>query len=85
MNGKHAGLLIVLCLTVVFQMLGVPAPLLDAGGTFEIGESSVMEGWSIHSSQLEVIPVTGSTVLAEPQHSVRVPILAGALFRPPLF
>jgi len=84
MNRKHASLVILLCLAVVFQMLGVPAPLLDAGGTFEIGDSSVMEGWSIHSSEPDVIPAAGSTVLAQPQRSVRVPILAGALFRPPL-
>ena len=84
MNGKHAGLLILLCLTVVFQMLGVPATLLDAGGTVELGESSVLEGWSIRSSQPDVIPATGSILLAEAQRSVRVPILAGALFRPPL-
>lgn len=84
MNGKHATLLIVLCLTVVFQMLGVPATLLDAGGTFELGESSVLEGWSIRSSQPDVIPATGSILLAEAERSVRVPILAGALFRPPL-
>jgi hypothetical protein len=84
MNGKHATLLILLCLAVVFQMLGVPATLLDAGGTFESGESSVLEGWSIQSSQPDVIPATGYTFLADPQRSVRVPILAGALFRPPL-
>ena len=84
MNGKHASLLILLCLAVVFQMLGVPATLLDAGGTVELGESSVLEGWSIQSSQPDVIPATGSILLAEAQRSVRVPILAGALFRPPL-
>ena len=84
MNGNLGGLVILLCLTVVFQMLGVPATLLDAGGTFESGESSVLEGWSIHSSQPDLIPAAGSILLAEPQRSVRVPILAGALFRPPL-
>ena len=84
MNRKHVALVILLCFTVLFQMLGVPAPLLDAGNTFEIDESSVQEGWSIHSSRPDVIPAAGYTLFAEPQRSVRVPLLAGALFRPPL-
>ena len=84
MKRKHVALVIFLCLTVVFQMLGVPAPLLDAGNTFEIDESSIQEGWSIHSSLPDVIPASGYTRFAEPQRSVRVPLLSGALFRPPL-
>ena len=75
---------VTLCICVLFQMLGVPATLLDAGSSFEINESSVLEGWSIHSSTLEVLPSCGSVLVIDTQQSVCVPVLAGALFRPPL-
>ena len=73
-----------LCFCVFFQMLGVPAPLLDAGGSFEIGDSSVLEAWAIHSSSLQLYAVSGFVRVDDSQRSVCVPILAGALFRPPL-
>ncbi|HET8720498.1 MAG TPA: hypothetical protein VFM24_00620 [Nitrospira sp.] len=65
-------------------MLGVPAPLLDAGGSFDIGESTVQEGWSIHSSPVESPDVSCYVLIDDRHRSVCVPILAGALFRPPL-
>jgi hypothetical protein len=77
-------LLLLLCLCVFFQMLGVPATLLDAGSSFETSESSALEGWSIHSSQLDLLPSASYVLVADARQSVRVPILAGALFRPPL-
>lgn len=76
--------LVLLCFCVFFQMLGVPAPLLDAGGSFDIGESSVLEAWAIHSSSLELYAASGFVRIDERQRSMCVPILAGALFRPPL-
>jgi hypothetical protein len=77
-------MLLFLCLSVLLQMLGVPAPLLDAGGSFDLGESSVQEGWSIQSSQLESPPSSWYALIDERLRPVCVPILAGALFRPPL-
>lgn len=77
-------LLLMLCLCVFFQMLGVPAPLLDAGASFEITESSIQEGWSIQSSSLQLPSMSGYALVADTQRSVRVPILDGALFHPPL-
>jgi hypothetical protein len=65
-------------------MLGVPAPLLDAGSSFEIGESSVHEAWAIHSSPLQLYAASGFVRVNDSQRSVCVPILAGAVFRPPL-
>jgi len=78
------GLLVLLCLCVFFQMLGVPAPLLDAGGFFEIGDSSVYEAWAIHSSCLQSYAAFSFALVDDGHRSVCVPILAGALFRPPL-
>jgi len=78
------GLLVLLCLCVFFQMLGVPAPLLDAGGSFEIGDSSVYEAWAIHSSSLQWHAAFSFALVDDSHRSVCVPILATALFRPPL-
>ncbi len=76
--------LVLPCFCVFFQMLGVPAPLLDAGGSFDIGESSVLEAWAIDSSSLELYAASGFVRIDDRQRSMCVPILAGALFRPPL-
>ena len=84
MNRCHIGLVILLSLCVFIQMLGVPAPLLDAGGSFDISESSIQEGWSIHARYVFPPPRARFTsrVVAEP--ILNVPILARGLFRPPL-
>jgi hypothetical protein len=75
---------VLLCLCVLLQMLGVPAPLLDAGGSFDLGQSSIQEGWSIQSSHLELSHSSCYVLIDESHRGVCVPILAGALFRPPL-
>jgi hypothetical protein len=85
MDTQHAGLVILLCLSVLLQMLGVPAPLLDAGSSYEINASSIQEGWSIHSSHPQILPAFGYVLVPDAQRWVKMPILAGALFRPPLF
>jgi hypothetical protein len=78
------GLMILLTVCVVVQMLGVPAPLLDAGGSFDIGESSLLEGWSI-PAVLPVWPPLSRFMLAcDPQPLLRAAFFAAALFRPPL-
>jgi hypothetical protein len=64
-------------------MLGVPAPLLDAGGSFDLGQSSIQEGWSIQSSHLELSHSSCYVLIDESHRGVCVPILASALFRPP--
>jgi hypothetical protein len=83
-NKSRIGLMLLLCLCVFFQMLGVPAPLLDAGSSFETGESSIQEGWSIQSSHFEMLRSSCYMLVDESHRSVRVPILSGALFRPPV-
>ena len=81
---SRVGLMVLLCFCVLFQMLGVPAPLLNAGGAFDVGESSIQEGWSIHSSDIELPQSSAYLIIDHVHHSMCVPILAGALFRPPL-
>jgi hypothetical protein len=79
-----AGLVLLLCFSVFLQMLGVPAPLLDAGGSFEIGESSVQEGWSIHVAAFHLPMCSRCVLIAAAQPFASVPILAQVPFHPPL-
>ena len=83
-NKTRVGVMLILCGCVLLQMLGVAAPLLDAGGSFDLGGSSIQEGWSIQSSHLESLRSSCYALVGESHRSVCVPILAGALFRPPL-
>ena len=83
-NIQRVAVMLLLCGCILLQMLGVPAPLLDAGGSFDLGESSIQEGWSIQSSHLESLRASRYALVDENHRLVCVPILAGALFRPPL-
>ena len=83
-NKTRAGVMLLLCFCVLLQMLGVPAPLLDAGGAFDIGESSIQEGWSIQSSHIELSRSSRYALVGERHRPICMPILAGALFRPPV-
>jgi hypothetical protein len=78
------GLALLLCLCVFLQMLGVPAPLLNAGGSFDMGGSSVQEGWSIHSSHVDLPRASCYALIDESHRAICVPLFAEALFRPPL-
>ena len=83
-HDKRVALVILLCCCVLSQMLGVPASMSDPGGFFDIDESSLLEGWSIHARYTLLPPSSAGFLLADMQSFPRVPILAGALFRPPL-
>jgi hypothetical protein len=78
-------LLLVLCLTVFLQMLGVPAPLLDPGEMFDSAEASVLEGAAIPPTCLQWAPSSRSTLIANSHSPIHVPLLALSLFHPPLF
>lgn len=83
-RAPRVGLLLMLCLSVFLHMLGVPATLLDAGGSSEVDQSSVLEGWSILTVSPQLSAFPEFVLVADLQPFVRVPMLAGALFRPPL-
>jgi hypothetical protein len=78
------GLVLLLCLSVFLQMLGVPAPLLDAAGSFEVDQSSALEGWSILTLSPQLPTFPDFVLVADSRPFACVPILAGAFFRPPL-
>ena len=77
-------LVLLLCLSVFLQMLGVPAPLLDAAGSFEVDQSSTLEGWSILTLAPQLPAFPDFVLVADSRPFARVPILAGGFFRPPL-
>ncbi len=78
------GLVVVLCLSVLLQMLGVPAPLLNAGETFDISGASVQEGFSLLTMCPHCSPPSDSALIAQSDWSAHVPILAASFYRPPL-
>jgi hypothetical protein len=79
------GVAVVLCLSVFMQMLGVPAPLLNAGELFDVGEASVSEGFSLLTTCLHCAPSAAHRErIAYDESSLHVPILAASLFHPPL-
>ena len=78
------GLVVVVCLSIVLQMLGVPAPLLNAGESLDAGEASVSEGFSVHTISSDCTLSSTRVLVAFPDSSFHVPILAASLFHPPL-
>jgi len=76
--------ILLLCVCVLLQLLGVPATLLNAGYSLQLDESSVLEGWSIQALSLQLPTFSDFVLAADTRRFVSVPILAGALFRPPL-
>ena len=73
-----------LCFCVVVQMLGVPVTLLNSGGAADALAASAYEGFSVPSSLPQLTPSFKMIPVTEAQPSVRVPVLASALFHPPV-
>ena len=75
---------LVLCLFVFLQMLGVPQTLWDPSANLDTPSASVLEGFSIPPAvpRLELPSVRmPHAVLSESAH---VPVLFSSLFRPPV-
>jgi hypothetical protein len=79
-----SGVILLLSLCILLQMLGVPATLLNAAHPLVLDESSVLEGWSIQALPVRLPTFFDFVLVAGTRLLVSVPILAGALFRPPL-
>ena len=78
------GLVVVVCLSVFLQMLGVPAPLLNAGESLDVGEASVSEGFSLLTICPQCTLSSTRELIAYSDSALHVPILAASLFHPPL-
>ncbi len=76
-------MVVVLCLCVMVQMLGVPATLLHSLETVDALAVSVSEGFSVPSSFPQPTPSVEVVSVTDAQSSAHVVVLASALFHPP--
>lgn len=76
--------IVFLCLAVLIQMLGVPPTLLSPALSLDTLGESVLEGFSIPPTVPLVTLSSKTASVMDAQPSVHVPILASAVFHPPL-
>lgn len=77
-------MVMVLCLCVMVQMLGVPVTLLNPVEAADTLAVSVSEGFSVPSSLPHLTPSFETVPVTDGQPFMHVPILASALFHPPV-
>lgn len=77
-------MVVLLCLCIMVQMLGVPVTLLNPGGAADTLAVSVSEGFSVPSSLPQLTPSVEMVPVTDAQPSVHVPVLASVLFHPPI-
>ncbi len=77
-------MVLLLCLFVVVQMLGVPVTLLNPIEPADSLTSSVFEGFSIPSSIPRPTAAFNGDPVTEGPPSRHMPVLTSALFRPPV-
>ncbi len=76
-------MIVFICLTIMLQVLGVPATLLDPDGFHDVMEASVLEGFSIPSfSDLPGVPPVW-TLLPATELWFPVTLFDHSLFHPP--
>ena len=73
-----------LCVCVVLQMLGVPVTLLNPSDSSDALGGSVLEGFSVMPALPEMILFSRQGSFPNVCASAHVPILASALFHPPV-
>ena len=77
-------LVALLCLCVLFQMLGVPATLLSPGDAADTLGASVLEGFSLLPSLPQLALRAYTWPVVDTHALVHVPVLASAPFHPPV-
>ena len=77
-------MVMLLCMCIMVQMLGVPVTLLNLGGVADTLAVSVCEGFSVPSSLPHLTPSVEMVPVSDAQLSVHVPVLASVLFHPPI-
>ena len=86
-KNKPVGFVIVmiLCVCVTVQMLGVPATLLNPGAESDTGGGSVQEGFTILPTLVQLV-VSGqaSSRAVQFEPSVQDAVLTAVLFHPPV-
>lgn len=83
-GGVFAVAILLLCLCVFLQMLGVPVTLLGPSVSSDTLGASVLEGFSLPPSLPQLILLPESVIVREVPPMVHVPILTSAVFHPPV-
>jgi hypothetical protein len=83
-RGIRTVVILFLCISVLMQMLGVPLTLLSPVLSLDTLGESVLEGFSIPPTVPLVTRNSKTGFVTDTQPSVHVPILASAVFHPPL-
>ncbi len=77
-------MVVLLCLCIMVQMLGVPVTLLNPGGAEDALATSAYEGYSVPSSLPQLTPSFEMVPVTDAQPFVHMPVLASTLFHPPV-
>jgi hypothetical protein len=77
-------MVMLLCLCIMVQMLGVPVTLLNPAVAADTLAVSVSEGFSVPSSLPQLTPSVEMVPVTDAQPFVHVLVLASALFHPPV-
>lgn len=84
-NGKaYMTIVMLLCLSILVQMLGVPVTLLNPFEPADTQSVSVLEGFSVPSSLPQLTPSFGTDTATDTQPSVHLPVLVSVPFHPPV-
>ena len=78
-------MVMLVCLCVLMQILGMPITLLNPMDAADHFPTSFIEGFALPSSLPQLMLSVESTPVTEVQPSVHVPVLASAMFHPPVF
>jgi hypothetical protein len=83
-RGSWVAVIMFLCLCVIMQMLGAPVTLLDPSLSPDTLGASVLEGFSVPPAVPQLTRSSETAPVIDAQPSVHVPLLAFALFHPPV-
>jgi hypothetical protein len=81
---RNTFLILLLCLCVVVQMLGVPATLLSPSAPDDILSASNLEGLSLPQTISDLNTGRQSIIVFHVPVTLYLPILLTSVFRPPL-
>ncbi len=77
-------MVMLLCICVMVQMLGVPTSLLNPAETTDTSAASVLEGFTVLPAVPQLTPLEKAISEIEAQSSVHLPIFVSAPFHPPV-
>lgn len=83
-RGSRIAIIMFLCLCVIMQMLGAPVTLLSPSLASDTLGASVLEGFSVPPTVPQLTLSSETVSVTDAQPSIHVPILASALFHPPV-